>query len=84
LHEYAGYRLSKRMLEEFRLLDARAYANVPKSKLYVVNTSSKARLSVQGVPQEVVRFACNWDTDLSNVMTATSVLERLTTCLTVS
>ena len=84
LHEYAGYRLSERMLEEFRLLDASAYANVPKSKLYIINTSSKARLSVQGVPQEVVRFACNWDTDLSNVMTARSVLERLTACLTAS
>ncbi len=48
LHEYAGHRLSERMLEEFRLLDASAYANVPKSKLYVVNTSSKAGFSVQG------------------------------------
>jgi pimeloyl-ACP methyl ester carboxylesterase len=84
LHEYAGHRLSERMLEEFRLLDAGAYANVPTSKLYVVNTSSKTGFPVQGVPQDVVRFACNWETDLEDLMIPKSVLERLSACLTVS
>ncbi len=84
MHEYAGHRLSERMVEEFRLLDASAYANVPKSKLYVVNTSSKVGFSVQGVPQDVVRFACNWDSNWSNLIAAKPVLEHLTACLTVS
>src|SRR5439155_12672106 len=52
LHEYAGHRLSERMLEEFRLLDASAYWSVPKSKLYVVSTSSEAGFAVQGVCQD--------------------------------
>jgi len=84
LHEYAGYRLSERMLEEFRLLDASAYSSVPKSKLYVVSTSSEAGFPVQGVPQDVARFACNWETALENLMIPSPVLERLSACLTMS
>ena len=83
-HEYAGYRLSERMLEEFRLLDASTYLDVPKSKLYVVRTSSEAYFCVPGVSQDVAQFACNWETDLQNVMTPTPVLERLSACLTVA
>ena len=64
MHEYAGYRLSERMLEEFRLLDASTYSSVPKSKLHVVSTSSEAGFPVPGVPQDVAQFACNWETDL--------------------
>jgi hypothetical protein len=84
LHEYAGYRLSERMLEEFRLLDASAYSSVPKSKLYVVSTSSEAGFPVQGVPQDVARFACNWETALEKLMIPSPVLERLSACLTMS
>ena len=84
MHEYAGHRLSERMLEEFRLLDASAYSSVPKSKLYVVSTSSEAGFPVQGVPQDVARFACNWETDLENLMMPKPVLERLSACLTMS
>ena len=84
LHEYAGYRLSERMQEEFRLLDASAYSSVPKSKLYVVSTSSEAGFPVQGVPQDVARFACNWETALENLMIPSPVLERLCACLTMS
>jgi pimeloyl-ACP methyl ester carboxylesterase len=84
LHEYAGYRLSERMLEEFRLLDASAYSSVPKSKLHVVSTSPEAGFPVQGVSQDVARFACNWETDLANLMTPKPVLERLNVCLTMS
>ena len=84
LHEYAGHRLSERMLEEFRLLDASAYSSVPKSKLYVVSTSSEGGFPVQGVPQDLARFACNWETDLDDLMLMMPkpVLERLNICLT--
>jgi alpha-beta hydrolase superfamily lysophospholipase len=81
LHDYGGYRLSERMLEQFRLLDASAYSSVQKSKLYVVSTSSKAG-PVQGIPQDVVRFACNWETDFENLTIPKPVLERLSACLT--
>src|SRR5882762_3056410 len=40
MHEYAGYRLSERMTEEFCLLDANTYSSVPKSKLHIVSTTS--------------------------------------------
>jgi len=84
MHEYAGHRLSERMLEEFRLLDASTYSSVPKSKLRVVSTSPEAGFPVAGVPQEVVQFACNWETDLGNLMMPKPVLERLSACLTMS
>jgi hypothetical protein len=83
-HEYAGHRLSARMLEEFRLLDASAYSSVPKSKLHVVSTAPKADFPVPEVPQDVARFACNWETELNDLMTPKPVLERLSTCLTMS
>jgi pimeloyl-ACP methyl ester carboxylesterase len=83
LHEYAGHRLSERMLQEFRSLDASAYLSVPKSKLHIVNTSSEDSFPVPGVLQDVARFACNWETDLdNNLMTPKPVLERISACLT--
>jgi pimeloyl-ACP methyl ester carboxylesterase len=83
LHEYAGHRLSERMLQEFRSLDASAYLSVPKSKLHIVNTSSEDSFPVPGVLQDVARFACNWETDLdNNLMMPKPVLERLSACLT--
>jgi pimeloyl-ACP methyl ester carboxylesterase len=84
LHEYAGHRLSERMLQEFRLLDASAYSSVPKSKLHVVSTSPESGFPVQGVRQDVERFACNWETDFKNLMTPKPVLEHLSACLIVS
>jgi len=84
MHEYAGHRLSERMLEEFRLLDASTYSTVPKSKLHVVSTSSEVSFPVPGVPQEVARFTCDWETDLENLMMPKPVLERLSACLTKS
>jgi pimeloyl-ACP methyl ester carboxylesterase/acyl carrier protein len=84
MHEYAGHRLSERMLEEFRLLDASAYSSVPKSKLHVVSTSPEVSFPVSGVPQDVAQFTCNWETDLANLMMPKPVLERLSACLTVS
>jgi len=84
LHEYAGHRLSKRMLEEFRVLNRNAYTRVPKSKLYVVSTLSEPDFPVQGIPQYRAEFACNWETDFQNLMTPKPVLEQLSSCLTVS
>ncbi len=81
-HEYAGHRLSERMLEELRLLDARTYSSVPKSKLHVVSTSPEAGFPVPGVLHEVAQFACNWETDFDNLMMPKPVLERLNICLT--
>jgi len=84
MHEYAGHRLSERMTEEFRLLDASTYSSVPKSKLHVVSTASENGFPVPGVPQDIARFACNWETDLQDVLIPRLVLERLIACLTLS
>jgi pimeloyl-ACP methyl ester carboxylesterase len=81
-HEYAGYRISERMRDEFRLLDATTYSSIPKSKLHVVITSPDAGFPVQGIPQDAAPFACNWETDLDNLMMPKRVLDRLSTCLT--
>jgi alpha-beta hydrolase superfamily lysophospholipase len=83
IHEYAGYRLSERMLEEFRSLDASAYSSVPKDKLHIVSTSSEADFPVPGILQDVAQFACNWETDFENLLVPKPVLERLiSACLT--
>jgi pimeloyl-ACP methyl ester carboxylesterase len=84
MHEYSGYRLSERMLEEFRSLDSRAYWSVPKSKLHVVSTASADGFPVPGVPQDFAQFACKWDTDSEDILIPGLVLERLSTCLTMS
>jgi uncharacterized protein len=83
-HEYAGYRLSERMTEEFRLLGANTYSSVPKSKLHIVSTTSVNGFPVQGVPQDVARFACNWEAESEDVLIPRLVLERLIACLTMS
>jgi pimeloyl-ACP methyl ester carboxylesterase len=84
LHEYAGYRLSERMLEEFRSLDASTYSSVSKCKLHIVrSTSSEAGFPVPGVLQDVAQFACNWETDFETLLVPKPVLERLiSACLT--
>jgi len=84
MNEYAGYSISKRMLEEFHLLDTSAYSGVPKSKLHVVRTSSKTGFPVPGVPQDVVPFRCDWDTFAQELIMSRPVLERLIACLTQS
>jgi pimeloyl-ACP methyl ester carboxylesterase len=84
MHEYAGYRLSERMLEEFHLLDTSAYSGVPKSKLHVVSTSSKTGFPVAGVTQDVAPFRCDWDTGADGLIASRPVLERLIACLTLS
>jgi alpha-beta hydrolase superfamily lysophospholipase len=84
MHEYAGDRLSERMLEEFRSLDASAYSTVPKCKLRIVSTSSNTDFSVPGVPQDVAPFRCDWDSLADEVIMPRPVLERLIACLTLS
>jgi pimeloyl-ACP methyl ester carboxylesterase len=84
MHEYAGYRLSERMLEEFRLFDASVYSSVPKSKLHVVSTSSKTGFPAPGVPQDVAPFRCDWDTGADGLIVPRPVLDRLIACLTLS
>ena len=81
-HEYAGYSISKRMVEEFHLLDASVYSSVPKGALHVVSTSSKTGFPVAGVPQDVVPFRCDWDTAAQELIMSRPVLERLIACLT--
>jgi len=84
MHEYAGYTLSDRMVEEFHLLDASVYSSVPKSKLHVVSTSSKTSFPVPGVPQDVAPFRCDWDTVAAELIMPRPVLERLIACQTLS
>jgi pimeloyl-ACP methyl ester carboxylesterase len=84
MNEYAGYALSERMPEDLRLVDASAYSSVPKGMLHIVSTSPAAGFPVQGVPQDVAPFACNWDTLADNVIVPRPVLERLVACLTQS
>jgi pimeloyl-ACP methyl ester carboxylesterase len=82
LHEHAGHRLSRRMLDELRSFDGRAYVAVPQEKLRVVSTSSEFRLPLEGIQQHVTRFACDWETTFADRMMPKPVLERLNTCLT--
>lgn len=82
LHEYAGYRLSERMVEEFSLLDANTYSSVPASKLHIVSTSPEDANSLPGVHLVVASFACNWEIELEDLMTPKPVLERISECLT--
>lgn len=81
--EYAGYPVSERMLDEFRLLDASAYSRVPGSKLQVVSTLPLQPFPVAGVSRKVASVACNWGTDIEDPMRPQSaLLESLIACLT--
>jgi pimeloyl-ACP methyl ester carboxylesterase len=82
MDEHAGYSLSTRMVEKFRLLDTSTYSSLPKNSLHVVSTSSAARFPVPGVPQDVTPFRCAWDTLANEVIMPRPVLERLVECLT--
>jgi uncharacterized protein len=84
LHEYAGYRLSERMVEEFCSLDANVLSNIPMSKLHVVSTSPDDAIPIPGVHLIAAPFACNWETELEDMMAPKPVLERIGECLTMS
>jgi len=79
-----GYRLSRCMIEEFRLLDSSVYSSVPKNKLQVVNTSSLSDFPVEDVEQDVVQFFCDWENQSEDLIFAQPVLEKLVVCLTKS
>lgn len=81
-HEYAGYALSERMLEQLRSLDTSPYLSVPKNSLTVVSTSSAGGFPVQGIPHDAVPFKCEWDTAAEELIVPRPVLERLVACLT--
>ena len=68
----------------FSLLDASTYSSVPKSKLHVVSTSPEDAVPLPGVPLVVAPFACNWETELEDLITPKPVLERISECLTKS
>jgi hypothetical protein len=78
--EYAGHRLGVRMVEEFRRLDASAYASVPKHKLHLVRTSP-ADFPVPDVATETADCVCNWETDVEEAILPQPILERLAACL---
>jgi acyl carrier protein/NAD(P)-dependent dehydrogenase (short-subunit alcohol dehydrogenase family)/pimeloyl-ACP methyl ester carboxylesterase len=80
-YDYGGYRLSKRMVQEFHALDQAEFRSVPEGKLRIVS-SSEADVQLRGVPHDIARFACNWETDPENLMMPKPVLECLGRCLT--
>ena len=82
LHEYAGHRISERMENELRLLNAGAYSRIPKSKLHVISASAEGGSSVAGVAQTIASFGCNWETELDELMMPKPILDRLNACLT--
>ena len=82
--EYAGHRLSDGMIGGLESLDATVYSRMPPQKLHIVSTYPDSGFPVPGVACEVVPFACNWETDLENLMMPKPVLERLGKCLTMS
>jgi uncharacterized protein len=82
MHEHAGFRLSERMVAEFRRLDASTYSGVPMHKLHVVGTTPADDFPVTGAPRDEVQFACRWEQGTEEVIFAQPVLERLIACLT--
>ena len=78
MNEYAGYSLSARMLEEFRLLDTNTYSNIGQSKLLVVRTSPESVIPAQEAHEAFVPFACKWKSSYSeDLIVARPILERL-------
>jgi hypothetical protein len=72
------------LVEEFGALDADTYANVANGNLYIVSTSPDNAADLQNLHREVAPFACNWETELENLLMPKPVLERLGECLTMS
>jgi alpha-beta hydrolase superfamily lysophospholipase len=81
LAEYGGYRLPKRMVEEFLRLGADAYAEVPVHKLHVVSTSHPAAFVVAGAAQHAARFECDWEAPTEDQLLPQPVLEKVTQCI---
>ena len=82
--EYAGHYVSERMLEDFRMFNARAYSSVPSGKVRVVSTSPHKGLPVEFIRPDVVPLNCNWEIDSEDlIMPQPALLECLVTCLMV-
>lgn len=78
MHEYAGYSVPERILEEFRLLDATTYSSIAPNKLSIVRTSPESAIPVRGAHEAFVAFACKWETSYSEeLIMARPILERL-------
>jgi len=83
VHEYAGYRLSQGMVEELSSLDTGTYRNLAKSKVRIIATSQQ-QFETGEINQDIADFACDWETELDNLMMPKPVLERIAACLTAS
>ena len=83
MQDLAGYRLSPRMVEEFRVYDASVYRALERDDVCVVTTAPDTLPpGLSGARHEVVRFTCHWDTDSEDIMVPKPVLERLAACMT--
>ncbi|HEX4885772.1 MAG TPA: SDR family NAD(P)-dependent oxidoreductase, partial [Casimicrobiaceae bacterium] len=80
-NEYAGYRISQRMVDALVALDAGALVDASGRAPCVVSTSADAA-APSGATVERVPFPCHWETELENLMMPKPVLERLVLCLT--
>lgn len=81
ISDFGGWRISERMLEEFRSLGPCAYARVPNNKLRVVSTAPVEGFSLPGVTTDVLPYPCNWESNGENLINPQPVLEHLFTCL---
>lgn len=79
--EFAGYRVSDRMVKDLRSLDDGAYREVENKELRVVRTSPRHGFGIPGVEPELVPFECGWERGSEDLMMAQPVLEKLLECL---
>ena len=83
--ECAGHRVSERMLEEFRSLNASVYAEVPPGRMHIVRTAKAAPLPGEAASGDVVPPACAWKEDTEDlIMPRPLLLERLAACLSLA
>ena len=82
MSEYGGYTLSNEMVRQLSLLGSQTYAAVPSDKLWVVTTSSDAKVPEGCIHREQTPFNCSWDHISTEVVVPRPVLETLRVCLT--
>lgn len=81
MRDIGGWRISERMLEEFRSLGPGAYSHVPNNKLHVVSTLPVNGFPSAGIATDVLPYPCNWESTGENLINPQPVLERLFACL---
>lgn len=81
-YDIAGWRVSKKMLDEIRALGSTAYSSIPKTKMRIIITAEASGFSPPEFRCEVVPFPCNWEHARENLIDPQPVLERLFACLT--